>query len=359
MTGEGTNGRHGPDPDDIDAVDAEIEGILDADPSGVGTTDPSVGGSLHRVRSLADEPLPDDVRARHLLRIRTHEPSATKRSIPVGGTVRPGRRVRRVRRRIVALATGAMTLLVLTGGTTVAAAQGAQPDDLLYGVKRASEQAWLNVPRGSDGAAGVHLALAERRIDEVRGAPQHAERLIAEGLENVEAAAEDRPEDAIANFGRLLGEGPDKLPDEASPMARAALHRNCMQLAERHDIDSRPCGAQPDVGDHPGGGRGLGDGEHPGRGPGAGDGADVGPPGDGQPRGWGPGGRPDGAVGPPPGTPGHGNAGQRGQGGNRDDDAKDRGPIEELDGSPAPEGGSADADGSSSDSDEAEASSTT
>ncbi|WP_052667446.1 hypothetical protein [Nitriliruptor alkaliphilus] len=283
----------------------ELDGLVDdvlagrAQPAGA---DPEVLTSLHRVRALDQEPLPAATRDRHLVSIRTHGPV---------GVRRPSRRPRR---RLVAVGT-ATALLVFGSGGAVAAAQAAQPDALLYGLKRTSEQVWLNVPRGSDGAAEVHLALAARRIDEARQAPEHAERLVAEGLENVEAAAEERPEEAIRSFERLLGDGADRLPDEASPVARAALHRNCVRIAGKHGLSADGCGAAPDV-EHPGRGHGLGQGgggrpDAPGQGRGQGLGqergegnARDGKAGDG-PRGWGPGGRPDGAVGPPPGTPGH------------------------------------------------------
>jgi hypothetical protein len=247
-----------------------------------------------RLGSLRDEQVPPEVRTRHLARIRSHEPT------PVPA---PARRPAPRTRRLVPL-TAATAALLLFGGSVVAA-QEAAPDDALYGVKRASESVWLALPRDADRSAEVHLALAERRLGEARRAPEHAPRLIDEGVAEAEAAADDRPEEAVEALGRLLGEGADALPAQASPRARQALHRNCTRIAARHGLSDAPCGTAPEAGDHPGrgprgeDGPGLGREGAPGQlGPGGGERSD-GHPG----RGWGPGGRPDGAVGPPPGVP--------------------------------------------------------
>jgi hypothetical protein len=262
-----------------------------------------------RVRALGDEPIPSDVRDRHLLRIRTHEPAGA----PPSRTPAPARGWRR---RLAPL-TAAATALVLFGGggTVVAAAQDAVPDDALYGVKRASEQVWVGLPRGRERAAEMQLAMAERRLDEARRAPDHAPRLIGEGVENAEAAAEELPEEAIETFGRLLGKGEGSLPEQASPRARQALHRNCVRIAGKHGLSAERCGGEPDAGDHPGRGpradvgRGQGRDGAPGREGAPGQLGERGPrmdDGEHPGRGWGPGGRPEGTVGPPPGTPGRG-----------------------------------------------------
>jgi hypothetical protein len=305
-----------------DDIDRSIDEVVAGRPAATEEDGVELSSVLRRVRALAATPLPAASRSRHLLTIRTHTPAGER-------TAHAGRRpvavlgLPRRRRRTAALVSAMLTGLLVFGGGAVAAAQDAPPDAPLYGVKRASEQVWLLVPRRGERAAEVHLALAERRLDEARQRPHFAERLVAEGVENVEAAAEELPEEAIANFARLLGEGPDALPPAASPVARAALHRNCQRIAERHGLDAGPCGPVPPVA-HPGRGGGpdrggeegpdgppgLGDGERPvppGWGPGGRPEGTEGPP-PGVP-GWGPGGRPDGAVGPPPGTPGHGRAG--------------------------------------------------
>jgi hypothetical protein len=246
-----------------------------------------------RLRALADEPLPASTRERHLARLG---------QTPLGSE-RAGRRRRgRVPRRLVPVFAAMLLLLVVSGGGAVAAAQGTTPDDALYGVKRASEDVWVAMPRGAERAAQVQLTLAMRRHGEAMRSPHHADRLLAAGAENAENAAEELPEEAFETFQRLLGDGEDALPSHASPRAHAAIHRNCMRLAERHpEFDEGHCGEAPaDV--HPG--RGMGPEGHPGRGmhgdghPGRGMRGEGHPGGprdwaDGERPGWGPGGRPD------------------------------------------------------------------
>jgi hypothetical protein len=260
-----------------------------------------------RVRALAGERLPTEARDRHLLRIRTHEPAsdAARRPTPAPG--------RGWRRRLAPLTAAATALVLFGGGGTVVAAQDATPDDTLYTVKRATEQVWVGMPRGRERAAEVQLALADRRLDEARRAPHHAQRLVEEGVANAEAAADERPEEAIESFLRLLGEGEGRLPAEASPRARQALHRNCVRIATKHQLGPERCGTAPDAGDHPGRGQGreqapgqLGErGQGRDRAPGQlgerGQGRDGAPGqlGERQGRGWGPGGRPEGVEGPP------------------------------------------------------------
>ena len=262
-----------------------------------------------RLRALADEPLPASTRERHLARLGQTPPAAGRaaRRAPWRGG--------RVPRRAVPVLAAMVLLLVVSGGGAVAAAQDATPDDPLYGVKRASEEVWVAMPRGSERAAQVQLTLAMRRHGEAMRAPDHAERLLAAGAEHAESAAEELPEETIETFQRLLGDGEESLPGHASPRAHAAIHRNCVRLAERHGFDpepSGPCGEAP-AGGHPGRGmgadghpgRGMGDG-HPGRG--MGDGHPGGPRdwAEGERPGWGPDGRPDDYPEdqPPPWAPG-------------------------------------------------------
>ena len=254
-----------------------------------------------RLRALADDPLPASTRERHLARLR-RTPAAGERGARRGWG--------RVPRRAVPVMAAMLLLLVVSGGGAVAAAQDATPDDALYGVKRASEQVWVAMPRDSERAAQVQLTLAMRRHGEAMRAPRHAEQLLAAGAENAQNAAEELPEEAFETFQRLLGDGEDALPSHASPRAHEAIHRNCMRLADRHGFDQGSCGEARDG--HPGRGmerdghpgRGMhGDG-HPGRGmhgdghPGRGMDGEGHPGGprdwaDGERPGWGPGGRPD------------------------------------------------------------------
>jgi hypothetical protein len=267
--------------------------------------------TARRIRALADERVPAAARDRHLLRIRTHGPVAGGADSAPAAALAAG-----WRRRLAPLTAAAATIVLFGGGGTVVAAQQAVPDDALYGVKRASEQVWVGLARGEGATADVRLTLAERRLDEAGRASDHAPDLITEGIENVDAAADERPDEAIETFQRLLGDGPDALPEQASPRARQALHRNCVRIAAEHGIDA-DCGEPPEPGDHPGRGPRRDVGPRPeteprseaGRGHGRehapGQTGERGPkprsdehPG----RGWGPGGRPPGAVGPPPGA---------------------------------------------------------
>jgi hypothetical protein len=251
--------------------------------------DPTVAAALHELDAQGARPLDPEVRTRHLARLRTADtgrPTARRRRALASGR----------RRRVAVVLVGVLSLSLIAAGGAVAAAQDAAPDDGLYTVKRSSERLWLAVPRSADGAARAELALAERRLDEARRAPAHAEALTAEGIQHAAAAEEERPEDALRAFERLLGDGEGRLPEQASPRARQALHRNCLRLSERLGQEPARCGDAPD-GDHPGRGLGRGqqaDSDHPGRGLGRGQQADSDYPG----RGFGPGGRPEGDTEP-------------------------------------------------------------
>lgn len=297
-----------------------------------------VAAALQRVRAMAAEPLPAASRSRHLAAIRTAGTTTSPSPAPAR-RMRPGW-LPRFRHALVPVTAVVTALVLVGGGGTVALAQDAGPDDTLYPVKRGTERLWLALPRGAERAAEAHLAIAERRVEEAELAPEHADDLLADGVSNVEEAAEEKPEEALATFARLLGTGEDALPAHASPRARSALYRNCLRIAAKHGLD-HACPEPADLGEHPGRGRGAGPGgpgsgpagEPPGWGPGGRPDGAVGPPpgapgqqrrtpgegapqGEGAPagegekpgRGWGPGGRPEGQVGPPPGTPGHGGA---------------------------------------------------
>jgi hypothetical protein len=239
-----------------------------------------------RLRALAQDPVPPATRDRHLARLRPAPEVA-------GGPVRSPSWRGRVRRRLAPVLATVVAML-LAGGGTVAIAQDAAPDDALYGVKRASEGVWVAMPRGPQRAAEAQRTLAMRRHGEAARAPQHAERLLAAGAENAEAAAEELPEEAFETFKRLLGDGEDAHPAHASPRAKMALHRNCERLAERHGFEAGQCGEAP-TDDHPGR-RGFDRSGEDG------------------PRGFGPDGRPEGETGPPDWARG-------GQHGNRPDHA--------------------------------------
>lgn len=269
---------HGPD--EVDRLIDEVLGASGRRGAGNVGDGEDLAAAVRRVRALADEPVPPGSRSRHLARIRSEVPVRAADARRGRGRV-ASRWFGGLQPRLGAIAAVAVAFLLLAGGGTVALAQDAAPDDALYGLKRASEQAWVALPRGSERAADVHLALAERRMDEVRRTPHHAEELVAAGVSNIEAAADEKPEEALRTFARLLGDGDAALPANASPAARAALARNCHRIARHHGLEDLAVDC-PDPGDF----------DHPGRGRGAGS-ADG-------PRGWGPGGRPEGEVGPPP-----------------------------------------------------------
>jgi hypothetical protein len=306
----------GPSADEVDAlIEAVVTGATDTD------TDRLTAG-LTRLRAVSTEPLPEEVRDRHLARIRGHRETELRSARGSGWWVG------RVRRHLAPLTAGVAALAMLAGGGAVAVAQDAGPEDALYGVKIVSERAWASLPRGPDRAAEVRLALADRRMGEAGRSSRHAERLLMAGLDQVEQAAGERPELAVERFIALLGEGEDALPPQGSDRARAAIHRDCVRIATRHDLGPERCGPPPDVA-HPGRGHGT-DGAHRwedgvpdrGQGPGGGEpgsrregqgpsaGHGQGPPT--EPRGWGPEGRPEGHEGPPPRAPGQGRWEHRG-----------------------------------------------
>lgn len=273
-----STGPDAPEPaEEAERTDRLIDAALAGEP-GEGADGPVEGedraaaSTLRRVRASMVPPLPPSSRRRHLETIRTADVEG-ERSRPWGA---------RLQARLAPLAASVAALLLVAGGGTVAFAQEAGPDDGLYGVKLASEQVWVSVPRGSERSAQVHIALAERRLSEARGAPHRADELIAAGLASIETAAEDDPAEAVAAFERLLGEGEGALPAAASPRARWALARNCERIASRHGL-THSCPAPGRFDEHPGRSQGARTGEGP--------------------MGWGPGGRPEGEAGPPPGVP--------------------------------------------------------
>lgn len=98
----------------------------------------------------------------------------------------------------------------------------------------------------------------------------------------------ERSSRAFERKVRLLGDGDGALPPQASPRARAALHRSCLRLAQRTGGDPARCGPAPEDGAAGGragaaGGEGRPDGVPRGSGP---EGGRHGPDADGERRGW-------------------------------------------------------------------------
>lgn len=85
-----------------------------------------------------------------------------------------------------AASAAAALLLVVVGGTgVVAASSGSQPDEALYPVKRAVEQAQSAITFGDDSKARLHASFADRRIKEmgfmaVKGDKRRVQRLSAD-----------------------------------------------------------------------------------------------------------------------------------------------------------------------------------
>jgi hypothetical protein len=269
---------------DPDQVDRLIDDVLGDSSTPGGSPDaPAERIAMQRMRALAGEPLPEETRERHLATIRAREPVSAGTPRPISGWLAG------VTRRLVPVTAAATLLLVAFAGTAVAVAQDADPDSALYGLKQTSEQVWLALPRGQERRAEVHLAIAERRMHEVARTPHHAEMLAAAAVSNIEAAADEKPEEAVQRLAELVREHSERM-EAGHPgrgVAIAALHRNCLRIARHHGIATSDealtnlCGPTPDV-------------VHPGRGHGDG------------PRGWGAGGRPEGMVGPPPHSQGRG-----------------------------------------------------
>lgn len=230
-------------PDELDRL---IDGLLDHDHLDRGELtdlDPSIHGyallsAARQIRSLSEEPVPADVRDRHLAAIRQ---AAAERTAPAATAATGSNWLLGLRRRAAALAAATGLVFTATGGGAIAMAQDAAPGDALYGVKRASESVALAVT--SDDAR-LHLQFAERRIEELAAAPEHAEELApqaAEHLNNAQAhgaAADEAGAKAIESLTAVLA----NLPDEASN-ARIAVSRACARIAERHGHDAPDCDA--------------------------------------------------------------------------------------------------------------------
>lgn len=77
--------------------------------------------------------------------------------------------------------------VVLLGVGIVAASEHAQPGDLLYGVKQASEQLRLTLASDEAEVGQLHLRLAERRLDEVAtGAGTESRSELTDGLDRMD-----------------------------------------------------------------------------------------------------------------------------------------------------------------------------
>lgn len=200
---------------DHESVDRLVEAILTGD-----EPDGALAAAAGRVRALASAPIPPEVRARHLAVIRGHVEEAPRRAAGLAA----------LRRRLTALAAGLATFLTLGGGA-VAMAQNAEPGDVLYGLKRATERVRLALAGDDEGS--LRVGLAERRIAEAARAGDQRDELLEDALEGLLAAPES--EHAVAVLASLLEAG---LPDEAADRARDALAAACERIAERTGGDA-------------------------------------------------------------------------------------------------------------------------
>lgn len=214
-----------------DELDRFLDGLLTGDATN-GDADGALLDAARRVRLLADEPIPTDVRNRHLTAIRT---AAAEQA---AGTTASVGWLDRMRRRAAAIAAATGLVFSATGGGAVALAQDAAPDDLLYGVKRASEQVALAV---SADDASLHLRFAERRLDEIGGSPDHAADLADEAAHQLGLAQQEGADlsEAGVNAVERLSEVLVQLENEN---ARIAVSRACARIAEKHGRDGSSCG---------------------------------------------------------------------------------------------------------------------
>lgn len=86
----------------------------------------------------------------------------SKTRMASGRTVAAARRSLRLR---FSLAVAALTALLLAGAGTVTASASSVPGELLYPIKRLSEQVSISLASSADQAA-IHVDLAQRRLDE-------------------------------------------------------------------------------------------------------------------------------------------------------------------------------------------------
>lgn len=123
---------------------------------------------------------------------------------------------RRGRRRVAVAAVAAVLLLTLGSSSALAAAQGANPGDPLYGVKRASERIALALRRSPESKAALHLRFAERRLDEI-------DTLAAEGAD---------VDDLLKDFEAELAAAGDAVTDPILAKIRERTQRHVAHLTE-------------------------------------------------------------------------------------------------------------------------------
>lgn len=206
---------------DHESVDRLVEAVLDGH-----APEDAVAAAADRVRSLAGVAIPPEVRERHLALIRSGLADAPRSVVHAGP----------IRRRFTALTAGLATFLALGGGGAVAVAQNAEPGDVLYGLKRATER--VRLAFAGDDEESVRVELAERRIAEAASTRGQRHVLLEDALDELIAATEDPDARAIAALASLLDAG---LPDAAAERARDALADACERIAERREREPEAC----------------------------------------------------------------------------------------------------------------------
>lgn len=232
-------------PDELDRlIDGLLQGADDTSDAEASRHRYALLSAARRIRALADEPVPAEIRNRHLATIRR---AAAERSAPTPAAADGSNWLLGLRRRAAAVAAATGLVFTATGGGAVALAQDATPDDALYGVKRLSENVALAVT--SDDAQ-LHLQFAERRLEELEAAPDHAAELAPQAAEHLNhaqahgASADDAGAAAVARLSTVL----DQLSQntEVNENALSAVSRACQRIAERHGHDGPDA---PDCGD--------------------------------------------------------------------------------------------------------------
>lgn len=220
---------HDRTPEALDrAIDAVVAGDVAAHPLAAAVR----AGLQAGVRPAA--------RAAHLEAIAAASPERRPEPDPHLRTVAPitSAPSRRGRRRVVVAAVAAVLLLTLGSSSAFAAAQGANPGDALYGVKRASERIALAMRRSPESKAALHLRFAERRLDEIDvlvGKGRDVDALVNDFEAELEAAGvaatdpmlakiRQRTQRHIAHLTAILSTAPES--------ARAGLER-AIENAER------------------------------------------------------------------------------------------------------------------------------
>lgn len=220
-------------PDELDRlIDGLLQGADDTSDAEASRHRYALLSAARRIRALADEPVPAEVRSRHLATIRQ---AAAERSAPTPVAASGSNWLLGLRRRAAAVAAATGLVFTATGGGAVALAQDAAPGDALYGVKRVSENVALAVT--SDDAQ-LHLQFAERRLEELEAAPDHAAELAplaAEHLNHAQAhgaAADEAGAEAVLRLSAVLQKFAEN--PEVNDNARIAVSRACERIADRH-----------------------------------------------------------------------------------------------------------------------------